>query len=360
MTERIENVLFDENNFIVLENNVYLQKEIIYCDYMPKNKNILKMKLNNFFIPENSTINFKILFNNQYPHNDVSYQYITQTKINENQINMKFNDENDQITGSHYILQNFIVNRYDGNEYEVWSKILLIQNYDINIYNTNLDILSIKKLQNNKSFYDISYSAYYVNTSNLQSGVDRKYVDISFSKHEEEDIAEFDDFIVNLYEENGDLVDTSGNEEDISSNTIPKTSNSFRINNLDINKEYIIKVYPVIHTTSNNISKETYKFNLSEFFRLKEIHIFTRNNTNTNNVKNAIISIEYKNTENTEYSIIDKNNGIEVLNSNLNTNHHKFQLTTPNIYKNFKIEINKTYNVDNIESIKLIGDKHTF
>ena len=196
------------------------------CHYVPDGID-LKMRINNLTLSENSSINFKIVLNNQYPSSDVSYQFITDASINNTiQPIMKFNnEENKKITTSHYILQEIIVNRNKLNDYEIWSKIIKIPiPYE---YSEGVDIMDIKRLANRSSFYDISYANYYTNVGDIQQDAgysDRDYVDISFSSQVTEDITNFDKFIVNLYEQDGDLVDTSGNEDDPSSNTIDKTS----------------------------------------------------------------------------------------------------------------------------------------
>ena len=195
------------------------------CHYVPDNVD-LKMRINNLSLSENSSINFKILFNNQYPSSDVSYQFITDASIN-NTIKpiMKFNNEDENNIISHYILQDIIVNRNKLNDYEIWSKIIKIP--IPNEYSQGVDIMDIKRLANGSSFYDISYANYYTNVGVIQQDEeksDRDYVDISFSTQVSEDITDFDEFIVNLYEKDGDLVDTSGNEDDQSSNTYSKNS----------------------------------------------------------------------------------------------------------------------------------------
>ena len=324
------------------------------CHYVPDGID-LKMRINNLTLSENSSIIFKILLNNQYPSSDVSYQFITDASINNTiQPIMKFNNEDEKITASHYILQEIIVNRNKLNEYEIWSKIIKIP--IPNEYSQRVDVMDIKRLANGSSFYDISYVNYYTNVGVIQQDEeksDRNYVDVSFSSHVTEDITNFDKFIVNLYEEDGDLVDTSGNEDDQSSNTINKAANDFKISNLRPDISYNIKVHPVVNTSNN------YDFKFQDFFRLKEMDVYTDISMNSETVKNKISQINYKYLlEDTNYSSVNLVHGLHLLEqSEINNEYiHKFRLTTPNIYKYFQIILNES--AHNITNIKLIGDKN--
>jgi hypothetical protein len=326
------------------------------CHYVPDNVD-LKMRINNLTLSENSSINFKILFNNQYPSpiSDVSYQFIRDASINNTiQPIMKFNNEGEKIITSHYILQEIIVNRNKLNDYEIWSKIIKIP--IPNEYSEGVDIMDIKKLENNKSFYDISYANYYTNVGVIKQDEeksDRNYVDISFSSQvtEDEDITNFENFIVNLYEQDGDLVDTSGNEDDPSSNTINKTSNDFKISNLRPDISYNIEVHPVVNSSNH------YDFKFQDFFRLKEMHVYTNTSMNSETVKGKISQIKYKYLPgDTNYSSVNLMHGLHLLEQDTNNVYiHKFRITTPNIYKCFQIVLNDSTNITNI---KLIGDKN--
>ena len=328
------------------------------CHYVPDNVD-LKMRINNLTLSENSSINFKILFNNQYPSpiSDVSYQFITDASINNTiQPIMKFNNEHEKITTSHYILQEIIVNRNKLNDYEIWSKIIKIPIPDE--YSEGVDIMDIKRLANGSSFYDISYANYYTNVGVIKQDGDRNYVDISFSSQvtEDEDITNFDEFIVNLYEKDGDLVDTSGNEDDPSSNTIIKTSNDFKISNLRPDISYNIEVHPVVNSSNNS---NNYDFKFQDFFRLKEMHVYTNTSMNSETVKGKISQIKYKYLrEDANYSSVNLGHGLELIQqSEINNVYiHKFRITTPNIYKCFQIVLND--NAHNVTNIKLIGDKN--
>lgn len=324
------------------------------CHYVPDNVD-LKMRINNLTLSENSSINFKILFNNQYPSSDVSYQFITDASINNTiQPIMKFNnEEKNKITSSHYILQEIIVNRNKLNDYEVWSKIIKIPIPDE--YSEGVDIMDIKRLANGSSFYDISYANYYTNVGVIQQDAgysDRNYVDISFSSQVAEDITNFDEFIVNLYEQDGDLVDTSGNEDDPSSNTINKTSTDFKISNLRQDIIYNIDVHPVVNSSNN------YDFKFQDFFRLKEMHVYTDISMNSETVKGKISQIKYKYLPgDANYSSVNLVHGLHLLEQDTNNVYiHKFRITTPNIYKCFQIVLNN--NAHDVTNIKLIGDKN--
>ena len=326
------------------------------CHYVPDNVD-LKMRINNLSLSENSSINFKILFNNQYPSSDVSYQFITDASINNTiQPIMKFNNEDGKITASHYILQEIIVNRNKLNDYEIWSKIIKIP--IPNEYSEGIDIMDIKRLANGSSFYDISYANYYTNVGDIQQDEeksDRNYVDISFSSQvaEDEDITNFDEFIVNLYEQDGDLVDTSGNEDDPSSNTIDKISeNIFKISNLRPDISYNIEVHPVVNNSNN------YDFKFQDFFRLKEMYVYTDISMNSETVKGKISQIKYKYLPgDANYSSVNLVHGLHLLEQDTNNVCiHKFRITTHNIYKCFQIILND--NAHNVTNIKLIGDKN--
>lgn len=342
------------SGYININGSSDIRGKIFFCHYIPDGID-LKMKINNLSLSENSSINFNILLNNQYPSSDVSYQFITDAFINNTiQPKMKFNNEDEKINTSHYILQEIIVNRNKLNDYEVWSKIIKIP--ISNQYTQGVDIMDIKRLVN-KSFYDICYSNYYTNIGVIQQDEeksDRNYVDISFSSQVAEDITNFDKFIVNLYEQDGDLVDTSGNEEDKSSNTINKTSNEFKIFNLRRDISYNIEVHPVVNSSNN------YDFKFQDLFRLKEMHVYTDISMNSETVKSKIRQIKYKYlSENTNYSSVNLEHGLHLLDQSVINNKyiHKFRLTTPNIYKCFQIVLNDDEH--NIKNIKLIGDKNS-
>lgn len=323
------------------------------CYYVPNGID-LKMRINNLTLSENSSINFKLILNNQYPSSDVSYQFITDASINNTiQPIMKFNNEDEKITTSHYILQEIIVNRNKLNDYEIWSKIIKIPIPEE--YSEGVDIMDIKRLANGSSFYDISYANYYTNVGIIRQDEeksDRNYVDISFSSQVAEDITNFDEFIVNLYEQDGDLVDTSGNEDDPSSNTINKIANDFKISNLRQDINYNIEVHPVVNNPNN------YDFKFNDFFRLKEMHVYTNISMNSETVKGKISQIKYKYLPgDTIYSSVNLDHGLHLLEQSVTNNVyiHKFRITTPNIYKCFKIVLNDSTNITNI---KLIGDKN--
>lgn len=346
------------NDYKVLNNNTYV------CNYYPNEYETLKMKIQNVSFSYESFIKFKIIFNNQYPRVDVSKNYISEVILNNEIAPIKFNDNNSNavVDKSHYIIQEFIVKQEENESIIVLTKILKLQSDpSINMI-SNVDIVSIKKLADNSSYYDISYTNYYTNSGEpyIQDGYpDRKKIDVSFVIEQENDIAEFDNFIVNLYKSSGHLIDTSGNENDPSSNKISKTSNSFEIRNLNLEDTFYTKVYPVINNNYPDVNTSEYVFNFSNFFRLKELQIYTKNTTNSLNVKNNIKSIQYKyDLENTEYSEIKIEEGVKSLNtSQENTTIHNFQIATPNIYRCFKIAFNKDFNINNVENVKLIGDK---
>jgi len=347
--------LLFNSGYININGSNDIKGKTFSCHYVPDNVD-LKMRINDLTLSENSSINFKILFNNQYPSSDVSYQFITDASINNTiQPIMKFNNEDEKIITSHYILQEIIVNRNKLNDYEIWSKIIKIP--IPNEYSEGIDIMDIKRLANGNSFYDISYANYYTNIGVIQQDEeksDRDYVDISFSSHvtEDEDITNFDKFIVNLYEQDGDLVDTSGNEEDQSSNTINKTSNDFKIFNLRQDINYNIEVHPVVNNSNN------YDFKFQDFFRLKEMHVYTDISMNSETVKGKISQIKYKYLPgDTNYSSVNLVHGLHLLEQDTNNVLiHKFRITTPNIYKCFQIVLND--NAHNVTNIKLIGDKN--
>lgn len=343
------------SGYININGSNDIKRKIFSCHYIPDGID-LKMRINNLTLSENSSINFKILFNNQYPSSDVSYQFITDASINNTiQPIIKFNNEDEKITTSHYILQEIIVNRNKLNDYEILSKIIKIPIPDE--YTQGVDIMDIKRLANGSSFYDISYANYYTNIGVIKEDEekgDRYYVDISFSSQvtEDEDITNFDKFIVNLYEQNGDLVDTSGNEEDQSLNTINKTANDFKISNLRRDISYNIEVHPVVNSSNN------YDFKFKDFFRLKEMHVYTDDiSMISETVKGKISQIKYKYLpEHTNYSSVNLVHGLHLLEQDTNNVYiHKFRITTPNIYKCFQIVLNNSTNVTNI---KLIGDKN--
>lgn len=341
------------SDYININGSNDIKNKIFYCNYVPNGVD-LKMRINNLSLSENSEINFKILLNNQYPSSDVSYQFITGATINNTtQPIMKFNNEGENITSSHHILQEIIVNRKKVNEYEIWSKIVKIPIPDE--YTQGVDIMDITRLSNNKSFYNISYANYYTNVGDIQEEPgysDRNYVDISFSSQVTENITNFDEFIVNLYEQDGDLVDTSGNEEDQSSNTYSKNSeNNFKIYNLRRDINYNIEVHPVVNSSDN------YDFKFKDFFRLKEMHIYTNINMDSETVKSKISNIKYKYLPEDDYSSLNLGLGLQLLEQTYTNNIYinKFRITTPNIYKCFLIVLNNSTNVTNI---KLIGDKN--
>lgn len=346
--------LLFSSGYININGSNNIKDKIFYCHYIPINVD-LKMRINNLSMSENSSIKFKILLNNQYPSNDVSYQFITDALINETiQPSMKFNNKDENIIDSHYILQEIIINRNKSIDYNILSKIIKIPTP--NEYTKGVNIMNIKRLTDDKSFYDINYANYYTNIGLIELDEeknDRNCVDISFSSEVEQEITDFDEFIVNLYEQDGDLVDTSGNENDPSSNTIIKTSNNFKIYNLILDKSYNIEVHPVVNSSNN------YDFKFNDFFRLKEMHVYTDISLNTEAVRNKISQIKYKYLPQDEnYSSVNLDHGLELF-EQLGINNiyiHKFRITTSNIYKCFKIELNDvTHNVTNI---KLIGDKN--
>lgn len=344
------------SGYININGSDEIKGKTFYCYYVPNGVD-LKMRINNFSISENSSINFQILLNNQYPSSDVSYQFITDASIN-NTITptMKFNNEDENITTSHYILQEIIVNRKKLNNYEILSKIIKIPIPDE--YEKGVDIMDIKRLANGSSFYDIKYANYYQNVGVLdqdEAKNDRNYVDISFSSQVTKDVTDFDTFIVNLYEKDGDLVDTSGNEDDPSSNTYSKNpENNIKISNLRPDISYNIEVHPVVNSSND------YDFKFQDLFRLKEMHVYTDLSINAQTVKNKISQIKYKYLpEDENYSSVNLVHGLELFEqSESGTNNiyiNKFRITTSNIYKCFKIELSNSTNVTNI---KLIGDKN--
>lgn len=328
-----------------------IKGKTFFSQYIPNNGD-LKMRINNLTILENSSINFKIILNNQYPNNDVSYQFITEALINETiQPTMKFNNEDEKQTTSHYILQDIIVNRNKLNDYEIWSKIIKIPMPDE--YTKDIDIMDITRLANGSSFYDISYANYYRNVGVIeQFNSNSNYVDISLSSQFTEDITDFDKFIVNLYEKDGDLVDTSGNEDDPSSNTYSRNSeDAFKIYNLRPDISYNVEIHPVVDSSNN------YDFQFQDFFRLKELHVYTNNSMDSVTAKSIISQIRYKYlSNNVNYSSVNLDYGLELIEQlEINNKHiHKFRITTSNIYKCFQIVLNNSTSVTNI---KLIGDK---
>lgn len=343
-----QELIFTSNN-INIDGSNDIKGQIFACYYLP-NMDELKMNLNELTIDENSSVRFKIILNNQFPNIDISNQFITKVTINGINISkIKFNNEYENISTPHYILQEFIIHRNKLNDYEIWSKITKnpIKEEE---YDKRVDIITINKWFNNKVFYDVSYRDYYTNVGEFKENIDRNYVDISFSSNVEEDIADFDEFIVNLYEEDGDLVDTSGNENDASINTILRTNSNFNISNLRSDISYNIKVYPVINSSNN------YNITFNDFFRLNEVHIYTDISMNTMEIKNKIESIKYKYlTNDINYSSVNLDKGCQILNEIETNDIHKFRIITPNIYKCFNI---KLVNSENILNIKLIGDKN--
>jgi len=360
-----QEILFNNSNALSFNDSTNLNNNTYVCNYLPNTYTTLKLEIKNISLTKGSFIKFKFIFNNQYPKSisDVSKNYISEVILNNEQepILIKYNDNNSSIDSneSHYIIQDFILKREtnENGNYQVLTKISkLALTLDSNL-EPNVDILSIKKLENNKSksYYNISYTDYYTNngTQYAEDGyTDRDKMDVNLSSQKDEDIAIFDEFIVNLYNNSGHLIDTSGNEDDPSSNVYSKTDSLTKsFHNLIKDENYTTKIYPVI---GNN----EYVFNFSDFFRLKEIQIITNDTIESSNVKSNISSIQYKYDTNTlvEYSSIDNNQGINILNTSPSTD-HRLQITTPNIYKYFKIIFNESFNRDKINEVKLVGDK---
>lgn len=355
-------LVFNEVNAIVITESNALNDRIFSCDYIPEisnNHDLLKLRINNLALSENSNIEFKIVFNNQYPNMDISYQEIREVYVNGVSRNIKYNDEDEAIEQSHYILQSFIVERDSENGYEIFSRIIRLP-IDSKFETINdINILAVKDiaLNNNTkySYYDISYNSYYYkNTNEVQNDSDyndRNKLDLSINTPEKpitDD--EFDKFIVNLYEDDGTLVDTSGNEdEDEETQFVDKDSiQGFKFKNLIPDEGYYVKLMPA-KLNSNN----TYKFAFADFFRLKEIWI----TSNYSIDKSIFKSIGYKTLDSTSnYSIIDIERGIKLLpiiNIDV-TNIYKFQITTPNVYPYFRIVLQSGINWDKME---LIGDR---
>ena len=338
---------------IIIDDFSSLDNHKFVCSCYPQIYSKLTMNLNNVSLTENSYVSFKIIFNNQYPL-DISKNYISEVNINGTNNPIKFNDNNNYTDGetSYYIIQEFIVKREKEDNYLTLSKIIKLQkSSSLSSGNDNLDILTVKTIGDNYAYYDISYDDYYTNDNNPQTDEtynDRNKIDVSLSGPEE-DVADFDKFIVNLYEKDGDLIDTSGNEDetDLSSNTYSKGNTEFKFFNLIEDKEYVVKIHPLINNNNN------YVFNLKDYFRVKGIHIET--DISKNITEDIFGSVQYKDASNNDYSSIEKTNGINKLDTSTNTN-HKFQITTLNGYKFFKINLSVT---ENIKSIKLIGDKYS-
>lgn len=350
-------LVFNEENTIVITESNALNDQIFSCDYIPEisnNDDLLKLRINNLVLSENSSIEFKIVFNNQYPNMDISYQEIREVYVNGVSRNIKYNNEDEAIELSHYILQSFIVERDSENEYEIFSRIIRLP-IDSKFETINdINILAVKDiaLNNNTkySYYDISYNSdYYKNTNEVQLDSnynDRNKLDISINIPEKpitDD--EFDNFIVNLYEGDGTLVDTSGNEDDETEFVNKDSIQGFKFNNLILGKTYSVKLMPA-KLNSNN----TYKFAFADFFRLKEIHIMSNDSID----KSIFKSIGYKTLNSTSnYSIIDIERGIKLLETDV-TNIYKFQITTPNVYPYFRIVLQHGINVGKME---LFGDR---
>ena len=244
-----QEILFNNSNALSFNDSTNLNNNTYVCNYLPNNYNTLKLEIKSISLTKGSFIKFKIIFNNQYPKSisDVSKNYISEVILNNEQepILIKYNDNNSSINSneSHYIIQDFILKREtnENGNYLVLTKISkLALTLDSNL-EPNVDILSIKKLANNKSYYDISYANYYTNNGYTDRDkvydedgyTDRHKMDVSLSLQKDEDIADFDEFIVNLYNNSGHLIDTSGNEDDPSSNVYSKTDSSTKsFNNL--------------------------------------------------------------------------------------------------------------------------------
>lgn len=332
------------NKTITIDGSSEIDKKTYYCFYLPNNENPSSINLINLNIKENSNIKFKILINSQNMDND----YISNAKINGNNCTIKFNNEDVSKDTSKYILQEFILNRYSGNNYKIFSKILYFYT-DESEFDLNIDILTIKKKTSNLFYYDISYADYYINTGIKENNK----IDINYSNNQTEDIAEFDNFIINLYNSSGDLIDTSGNENDTERERgVSKTiisNNNFNIQNLIEGEGYTISMHPVIE------SDKGYQLNFGDSFRLKEIQFFTNVSVSTNYIKSNIEYINYKFLSSDEYSSINIENGVNELTSEIN-NVYKFQITTPNIYKYFKIKMKPEIR-EAITEIKIFGNK---
>ena len=352
-----QEIFFDVSDTIIFK---YVSKKNYICNYFPNTYDKLKLQIQNIDLVIGNLMNFKIIFNNQYPNIDVSENFITDVIINNTSQIMKFNNNNLNldISKHHYIIQEFSIKKQSSTDYLILTKIFKLepdQNID---FTDNINILSIKKKPNKISYYDILYTYYYSNIGTLELDEDyenRYKINVTFAKNQEEDIVEFDDFIVNLYNSSGHLLDTSGNENDSSNNTISKSNDNFLFLNLSNVENYSIKVHPAVGNTNE------YIFNFKDFFRLKQIQIVTNNSINSSIVKNNIELIQYKyDLENIGYSNINIEKGLHLLESETqeeNSTLHKFQITTPNIYKCFKITLNQEFNLNTVTDIILIGDK---
>jgi hypothetical protein len=341
------NEIFSDNGTITILNNLdTLNEQTFVCNNSPEN-NILNLYIKNEIMTPNSYITFKIILNNQYPN--ANSDYISTVYINDINIDVKINDVNKSLTKSHYIIQEFIV-KSNIVDYTVLSKISKLANkYDIT--DEDAEILTVKKTNNiNYSYYDISYGNQYTNEAQPEMDTnegDRNVIDISLARPNVE-ITNFDKFIINLYDEDGDLLDTSGNENetDIDNVLDDITTNVdlFQFHNLSKKKSYNVKIHPVIK--NNN-----YTFNFAYLLRLKEIHFITANTISSSDVYKNIKNIQYKCLVGNVYSSINVKE-LNLLSSSTDIT-HKFRLTTSNMYSHFKIILNLDIE---IKTIILIGD----
>lgn len=358
MSESQELILLkynDGGNLII--NGPNLDGKMFLCEYM---KDVsYEIHIKNLNMTENSTIKFDVIYNNQ---DRISNNYLNKVIINDKDSNsLKFNNKSTEINGSHYILQNIKINRKPNDIYEAFIQIVKI-NIDME-YDSDISIVRIKKITNNESFYDIdaSYSEYYKNVGEITNDTeknDRNEIDVSFAKVEEtDDMAEFEKFVINLYEEEGILVDTSGNEDDDEpDHFVSKDANDFKIKNLIKDKNYYVEIYPII-THSSSVNNNNYTFNFNKYLKINQVKITTNESIDTtqklsDNIN--FIKYKYENKGENELLTIDKNL-IKIEKDEIDEiNNFTLTIKTLNVFKYFEISFN---DLSKIKEVILLGDK---
>lgn len=349
------------NNQLVVQFTEALNESVILCDYVPSDVS-LSLNIRNVEMVPSSTFFFKIILNGQY-----SREFISSILVNDdNSVLIKKNnldnigDENK----SQYIIQKIIVENSSENVKSILTKIERYKttNHPIDEDNSNLSLLTLQSISNDtKVAFKIINDIYYDITSsiNLKEGLsDRKQFTIS-NVEELSKLDEFDEFIVNLYKDEELIEDTSGNENDTEEDNkieIINNENQIVFENLDSNENisYRIEVMPVLNKQNDN----SYYFNLKHFFTLKKIKIRTNGSLKTSAyIKEQILQIGYKYLDMKEnYTFVDLENGIQILDANSDEQEHILQINTPGSFSSFKIQLSSSFNANEFSNITLIGD----
>ena len=133
----------DGNKSIEFTDFNILNKHIFVCNNLPNSysESELTLKLPTNNMKNNSVIEFKIIFNNQYPKSDISYNYIRNVLFNNVSQKVKINDidlNNNILKNSHYISQRFIIKRNSLGEYIVLTEVMKFAFDDNQILNLNM------------------------------------------------------------------------------------------------------------------------------------------------------------------------------------------------------------------------------